>query len=80
MWRKGQLVLNTTGRIPASWDASKKVSAWAAAVGLGQSDGPSLCSAHHPTRVGGLILRLTFPVRATTNPFLPPWIKTTAPQ
>lgn len=62
MWqKKGQLAFNTMGRISAGWDASE-VSPAAAVVGLGQSDGSSLCSVHHPTRVGGLISRLTFPV------------------
>lgn len=37
MWqKKGQLVLNTTGRRPAGWDVSE-VSPVAAAVGLGRS-------------------------------------------
>lgn len=65
--------MNTTRRIPAGWGESEKVSPAAAALGLEQSGGFSL------TRAGGLISRLTFPVWATTRPFLPfSQVKTTA--
>jgi len=82
MWQeKGQLVLNTAGRIPAGWDVSEKVSSAAVVHGLGRSDGSSLCNVHHPTRVGGLISRLIFLFRATTSLFLPTsWMKIIAPQ